>query len=739
MGTNFITSKQLKGMGFTDTNINELLGNNILKINDANSFVIINYNKLYDLAISNFKSGDYKKGRRLLLVCNRVLPFHHEQIFGLFFTSIEAFNYRRAMEYLRLLYNTNNADRINEYNLYLYLINYIVEEIPNFFKARAKYITLEDVTVSADDSRYSNIFAQNNLRRFIIDQEFTEAKELLEKIDEKHPHSRIQKLLLDSLLTMAYEKKVKIEHILHNYITNQKYDELITFLKGQKTRRLLDIYEIYCLKLSKKILQIQDTPFSTVFAAIDKEAYSTALAMINDDENDLPFNKNLTILLSNLVAKLHKINLLSSNKFEPARLNQDNDYTPIINLLITGDYDQAIELLKQFLSDIDKRDYENYFINLLKISFYENDDTFSQISSGFESLLNNTFKFNEENVLYMFNKYLDEENFVLAELYCNIIIEMVLLNHSNISISDIKNKLLSDFDKDITKKEPEVIAVSRDKLADNLISSYQVPSIKEQIQSVIENKSSVILSNIFESDLSQIQELLVNYPNINPIVIKKDGKKTLLLQYYNKEEASLPFGILSTKAKRAFEQNNYLKCIELFSELISTVKNVHSSNYHMLGMSYLRTGQPELDLYYLSIALGMNEMTPNINPSFKNFVEKLEKDIEKGKVRENSRDRFYTVPSFPEIKAMFFEQNKNIDQIGQEFELTEEQIQLVLILLAREVYADNDIIFGDKIIQALEKRPNKSSFVRKQIDETRANKMFYKNRYRGDDNQYIIQ
>ena len=70
----------------------------------------------------------------------------------------------------------------------------------------------------------------------------------------------------------------------------------------------------------------------------------------------------------------------------------------------------------------------------------------------------------------------------------------------------------------------------------------------------------------------------------------------------------------------------------------------------------------------------------------------------------------------------------DVETACQELGMTDEQIDTIRLIFAREFYTQGNYEKGDQFLKNVEKSKNKTKFTSKLFDEVRRNKRFYINR-----------
>lgn len=106
----------------------------------------------------------------------------------------------------------------------------------------------------------------------------------------KHGTLTVQDIITRTLLFQAVEAETLSKNTLLELAKTKQYDEIISYLEGKQQRHNLSLTDSYTLKLTKELLNIQDSHISPEkrifqtekpFEAIDGCNYELALQLSN--------------------------------------------------------------------------------------------------------------------------------------------------------------------------------------------------------------------------------------------------------------------------------------------------------------------------------------------------------------------------------------------------------------------------------------------------------------------------
>lgn len=226
-GNVVLTKQELISYGFKEEELTELVKRGILLEND-NDYSLKKTKGLF-LYGKKYINDDKDKAVTIFEKCVEINPKDYYAIFQLFLINIQNENYESALKYFDILYeNNNNRFYSSNYNLYLYLLNFITS-LPDKYINIVKNLKSDDLLVYPWDKRYNNTRIHNNMRISIFNQKFTQAKSQLLNCADKN-HFNISEYLINLLLTQAIAIDSEMEQLLSANLT-RVYDKGISILK----------------------------------------------------------------------------------------------------------------------------------------------------------------------------------------------------------------------------------------------------------------------------------------------------------------------------------------------------------------------------------------------------------------------------------------------------------------------------------------------------------------------------
>ena len=174
-------------------------------------------------------------------------------------------------------------------------------------------------------------------------------------------------------------------------------------------------------------------------------------------------------------------------------------------------------------------------------------------------------------------------------------------------------------------------------------------------------------------------------------------------------------------------------------KILETNAENKSSNYAMIGLSYMRLFDIDKAIEYLTVAnyLAKEEKSTR---DFGDLILKLKGEIDEEDIKpnvkmqqkdfRNDNVKFYGIKNFEELNTYICESGLDVESACRSLNMSEEDIDVVKLIYAREFYKQGDIEKGNYYLNTVEISPNKSKKIIKYCEEVRKNKNFYQ--YRED-------
>ena len=264
-------------------------------------------------------------------------------------------------------------------------------------------------------------------------------------------------------------------------------------------------------------------------------------------------------------------------------------------------------------------------------------------------------------------------------------------------------------------------------------SSYHdlVSYIKNKLY---KTKGIILLDHMNTKKRKYIHNLIDNIKNISSFSIGYNSTRRIVIRYDLKED-NIDINELINLGNISYKNKDYINCINIFKKLLANgVINV-SFIYAKIGLSYIKLNNNEEALDYLIVANILNK-SQNKKFNLDSLINAInsgnlynEKEVLDMSVEDfsSSFDDFQ-INNVNEIIDLIITNKNTIKDICSKYNLSDEEINIIKLLIAKNYYTDSYYDIGDRYLKEVEKSKNKSKRVNKLLNEVRKNKLFYKNR-----------
>ena len=264
-------------------------------------------------------------------------------------------------------------------------------------------------------------------------------------------------------------------------------------------------------------------------------------------------------------------------------------------------------------------------------------------------------------------------------------------------------------------------------------SSYHdlVSYIKNKLY---KTKGIILLDHMNTKKRKYIHNLIDNIKNISSFSIGYNSTRRIVIRYDLKED-NIDINELINLGNISYKNKDYINCINIFKKLLANgVINV-SFIYAKIGLSYIKLNNSEEALDYLIVANILNK-SQNKKFNLDSLINAInsgnlynEKEVLDMSVEDfsSSFDDFQ-INNVNEIIDLIITNKNTIKDICSKYNLSDEEINIIKLLIAKNYYTDSYYDIGDRYLKEVEKSKNKSKRVNKLLNEVRKNKLFYKNR-----------
>lgn len=251
----------------------------------------------------------------------------------------------------------------------------------------------------------------------------------------------------------------------------------------------------------------------------------------------------------------------------------------------------------------------------------------------------------------------------------------------------------------------------------------------------LHEKGIVLLKPMDSNRRKGIHNIVKDIPDVVSFSIGSDSNRQIVLRFKPPVNEYLDFSATAKEGNNAYNNGQYDYCIESYRKLLE-FGEPKAWVYVKLGLAYMKKFDKETAINYLTIAtaLSKEEQTDfdftELIASLKGLIDPEDK---KPRIKmttddfENDTENYYGIENINEL-AELISSGINIDDACATLCLNDEQKAIATLVLARESYAQENYVMGDKYLKKVEKSKNKTKFVTSLFEEVRKNKRFYRNR-----------
>lgn len=382
------------------------------------------------------------------------------------------------------------------------------------------------------------------------------------------------------------------------------------------------------------------------------------------------------------------------------------------------------ERLTKYLEYTCDEKYEGLIYALIDVNQLENPSDFSNIINLLETIKNNNFVLKRTYYMKQFSESIENQEYDNAEIYLNVIECLEDIKEEHNIYKHLKEQL---------NKYKNISEPAKDHIQ---IYNREYSFLNKIITKLKRRKGMILLEEMSEEKRLIIHEILKKFPNINSATIGTGTKKRIKITYAT--TVHKPSNSLYSKAYNEFKNENIGLAICLHKKIIECGGDEHFI-YGNLGILYQKSHRKEPAIDYLTVAyeeakkrnhdtndyLLRLKSLMNDNTTYeeeKPFVKIDEEEFNRAKINT------YEINNLSDILYLIYEEKYTIEEACNHFNLTEEEINIVKLLIAKEEYCNKNNFQAEKLLKQVEKSKHKNLSVKKLFAEITKNKLFYKNR-----------
>lgn len=773
-----LATKNLKEIGFNFKDLNFLIKKQMIKREKKGIYVLNSMNLLYFCGKKLISEDKYFEAIKCFEKCFEINPLHVGTSFQLFLHNIRFKNYEKALDYFEVIYNYNNIFYKTDCKFYLYMLSMIIK-LPLKYRRLAKSLSFTDIEVDNEDKRYVNVIKQNKIRLSAFNQKFGLA--LIQINEDLSPKGQAtsKDVVINTLIEQALELQTQNLNTVLKLAQQKEYKQIIDFYEDMLNYHALRHFDNYIYNLTRELQDIislekipekQINSTENIFEAMAGKNYELALSLSNSLETDDKNYQVINILLNEIVNTCQSLNSqenLESQKLANQQNFLENDFSDMMSFLEKKDLDNAFIRLKNYLMNINKKEYEFLIIDLLKISLLENDIAFIKPKVVLTLLSCENYTFDISKYIQEFYVNLYQNNFEMARIYLDIISKANKLGQECFIKEELFQLLEKKKDnKSLASTNKIIPEQTNDKQVDNILRQPKVmtqaklnPSLKvhnpisdkqEQVnmkngkkhylahkhEKLLEHKEIILLKPMEDQEISIIMEIIKEYSDMVAFTIKNGAKKQIVLKYklVNEDLNTKDFLAL---AQQAYKVKKYNECINYCRQILQTCDNPDINVYATLGLAYMKKWKIDKAIDYLTIATSLAKER-NLKLDFSILIARLKGEISEYDSKPHFKMKLedfydnvsddYNVENFNEINDYIVQSGLDVTTACINMGFTPQKINIIKLIYAQKYYAQKWYDKGDSFFKDVVKSKNKTKETQKLLEEVSKNKMFYHHR-----------
>ncbi len=776
-----LTTKQLNGLGFNSNDLAKLIENGVLTRVKRGYYVLAQIGPLYKYG-TRILYKDSKVAYKYFQKCHEMEPDNNRVLYKLFMACTFDGDYKQSFEYLKEICESNNFSHTNN-NFYLYLLSKLIDLPDNYQKMvkKFKWQDIKFVPAKGEGTVTQNVL-RRQIRSLVFTNEFFKAYKIC--IDSGLLNSDM--IIHHLLQAIVKKRKEKTSNILQaikdkNYLGAIEILEQMGDLGSNEKTILLLLQSLNRIITTQKVPDKLDFKTDMLPEAIADENYDWALYLYEKHNSSDTYKRANSPLYLLLVAINEEIRKLENNQNEISEeeqsINPELICPALVHLLLRNDMERFKQYLPEYLRILKQDKYQFIIEQLLELDTLDQDRVFTR-TVNFINHLTDDIPLNISEYMQCVIDSIMHKKLKHARIYLGIISSYSKVSHEIVSVGELEQvlgKMLSIEElehKEVVADEqleensdikPEIID---DGLPDNnIVAEVSVDNgqvklddilqketgeqsfLQKKYAKLLEQQGIIILKPMKEERRNKLIELAQEYENMVVFTIGIAEPKRLVLRYKPRDREFIDIKGEFHKAQKLYKEHKYKDASKIYFNLLS-VGTPNEYIYAKLGISYLKTSRLNLAIDYLTVATELS-FEKGTDLDFSELIAQLrkEKNIEeierKPKVKmnvtsfANDIDEYYGIDNVEGI-ANLVASGLDVKDACEQFNLTAEQMVIVLLIFARECYLQNNFTLGDYYFNKAERSKDKTPFLHQLLDNVRRNKKFYANRDRTNHKRLIL-
>ena len=559
--------------------------------------------------------------------------------------------------------------------------------------------------------------------------------------------------ILDKCYKIDSKNLTVNDYLLEESIKNKKYEQTLKYLDlliNNTEENEKHYYNLILLLISK----VYELP----------KEYKEKVKLFNineiknlEDDNDnnirlLIYNNDILEALNALKEQKTKKDIIeillkeiSIEEKQEEEIKDNTNFQDIAISLSNNDLENSLLKIKNYLNENNKNEYYDLILNLIRVSILEEDNNYTNSLMLLASIKKPNLNLLLAEIVQKFYKSLMDNDLELSEICLNIVLNIDSLNEECL--------LKGNIEEIYKKKKALKYELKNDRLKEfeDILKKVNSNNSYSNILEELVNNDTIVIDDD-NSTLLKIKKKLVKDPNIRAFMIGEKNKKLVVRKF--SEMSSQNEDEIYLRAEKDYKNHNFSEALKKLLSLKED-KYINDTNvYYMIGVCYVSL-MNEDNTYkeeakkYISISnelskyndfdflknIELDSLIALINKKLDSFNEKKEVEIQEEpqetletEIQEEPQEAKKDSKVQIDYNKLFglILQNKNIDIILDELDITETEKQIVKLKLCKYLYKSEYYDQGDKLLKEVMSSPIRTGKIESIIKEITKRKKFYK-------------
>lgn len=371
-------------------------------------------------------------------------------------------------------------------------------------------------------------------------------------------------------------------------------------------------------------------------------------------------------------------------------VNKENPVRKIFTSLQEGNLEASIEVVRNYLTSISKREYEFFVVELIKAAIKEGDVLFRDAMSVIENMGRDNYTFDVQPCVTGFYRAVKARKFEAAKAYRDLLLKS--RNFTKVYV-DVIARAFSEYLEYHMDNDRQVRNTESTEL---LLTDATLREIKE--------KGMVVFHPTTEEEITKLEEYAAQNNEVGFFLLTKNE---IILKINN--SAWVDHAATAKAGKDAYKNGNYNECIAEYMKILQCPK-INHRQFLYIGLAYYKLGNLPLALDYLIVAkeLHIREMgKTNLGKIIREIKQKLAtpNEVEVQDTTNILTIKDYGLAHMKEILELL-NNGVDVEEIAIRFELVGNGVARLYLVAAEHSYQFEQYEAGDSYIEAIVSTPN---------------------------------